>query len=193
MEASETFPNGVPKQMMSGFKKKAGFEGLHNSLREKSEDEVQKNAASYYRRDVVMAVWKGVRAGYNSKDLTFSKDKVNAVAGVARQVQTILREPFIAGLWKGSLLQQLLWYFDVRDKIQMSFTPPAETYLAPSWSWLSLNETVRDIEMVSPTPLAEILDYKDFVQITSRYLRIQGRLTRAIFVDTYKEFLSRRK
>ncbi|KAE8450832.1 hypothetical protein EG329_005745 [Mollisiaceae sp. DMI_Dod_QoI] len=200
MEASETFPNGLPHQMRSGFKKKAGFEGLYDSLREKSEDEVRKNAASYYRRDAIMAVWKDVRAGYNSKDLTFYKDKVNAIAGVARQAQTILREPFIAGLWEGSLLQQLLWFFDINDKIQLSFKPPAETYQAPSWSWLSLNEPVRDLELASPTPLATILDYKvnhidksDFVEITSGYLRIQGRLARATFVDTYKEFLSQGK
>jgi len=158
---------------------------------------VRKHAASYYKRDVVMGMWKAIRAEYNSKDLTLSKDKLNAIAGIARQFQTILREPFVAGLWEGSLLQELLWVFDITGMIQISFKPPAETYQAPSWSWLSLNESVRNMATHLTRPLAEILDYKvnhvensDFVQITSGYLRIRGRLARATIVDTYEKILS---
>ena len=48
-------------------------------------------------------------ATYTYLDLSFDKDVLIALAGVACQVQTMRQGKYLCGLWEDSLLCDLLW------------------------------------------------------------------------------------
>jgi hypothetical protein len=84
-------------------------------------------------------LWYKIIADYTARSLSFPRDKLPAISGVAREISPFLPPPpeldrpkYLAGLWCGPLLPlQLLW-------VPASKTKRCETYLAPSWSWASV-------------------------------------------------------
>jgi len=71
---------------------------------------------------------------YTSKKLTYGKDKLPALAGVARKYQEVMgfgEGEYIAGLWRKGLEEQLLWRAD-----QEAGRP---SFRAPSWSWANVD------------------------------------------------------
>jgi hypothetical protein len=100
--------------------------------------------------------WQAIVEEYTRCDLTFEKDKLIAISGVASRMKEHIRCRYVAGLWEHHLLKQLLWDMGIGG------TRP-QTYQAPSWSWASTNGQV-EICLVQPetlkeyTPVADILD-----------------------------------
>ena len=80
--------------------------------------------------------WVDAVEAYAPKKLTKGEDKLIAIAGIARMVQHAIGDDYIAGLWKGNLLQGLLW------KSSNRHTHPPAQWRAPSWSWASMNGEV---------------------------------------------------
>jgi len=87
---------------------------------------------------------------YGCKQLTQSSDKLPAVAGLAKRFLNISPIPgneYFAGLWKYSMLRDLLWahqsvlsfsfFGDMVRSQRMSY------YRAPSWSWASVDGGIR--------------------------------------------------
>ncbi|KLU81659.1 hypothetical protein MAPG_00744 [Magnaporthiopsis poae ATCC 64411] len=98
--------------------------------------------------------WRDVVQGYTARQLTFEADKLAAISGLAREfamlratksggtVQTA-QDDYCAGLWKSQLPEGLLWGrpgFPTPGEID-NFTR-TETFVAPSWSWASVNGRV---------------------------------------------------
>ncbi|KAF8851598.1 hypothetical protein BDZ45DRAFT_601202, partial [Acephala macrosclerotiorum] len=76
-------------------------------------------------------LWMGLVEGYSSCALTFSKDRISAITGVARVLHSKLsRQRFITGLWSQNFITQLLWL----DNAKSSSVRVGQ---APSWSWAS--------------------------------------------------------
>jgi hypothetical protein len=69
-------------------------------------------------------------SGNTSGNLTFSKDKLPALQGIAKRVQSERRCAYYAGLWEDTTCLDLAWYH------WNPTTSPIE-YRAPSWSWAS--------------------------------------------------------
>ncbi|KAL8804690.1 MAG: hypothetical protein Q9223_000792 [Gallowayella weberi] len=93
-------------------------------------------------------IWEKIRQEYSAKQLTKATDKLTAFSGIARMVHKKLKsapEEYCAGLWKPSLLTELLWE---RHTYQDSDQVPG-VYIAPSWSWASLNGSFRMPQYVS--------------------------------------------
>ncbi|RFU24739.1 hypothetical protein B7463_g11599, partial [Scytalidium lignicola] len=109
-------------------------------------------------------------------------DRLLAIGAVAEQVQAVRRgEDYLAGLWSGSLLDDLLWEI-ARDK-------RASPTAGPSWSWASWGVGPRGIFWYKDrgfhgfTTLAQIVEakciYSDgnpFGAVVSGRLVFQGRL-----------------
>ncbi len=141
--ACESFPAGLPSPLhnISNFKEAAG--ALEMS------PEADPWPSSYQ-------AWQAIVEGYTRCDLTFEKDKLIAISGVASRMKEHIRCRYVAGLWEHHLLKQLLWDMGIGG------TRP-KNYQAPSWSWAS---TTGQVEMclVRPeileeyTPVADILD-----------------------------------
>ncbi|WYZ37210.1 hypothetical protein EsH8_II_000716 [Colletotrichum jinshuiense] len=78
-----------------------------------------------------------VRAYYSPKELTYSRDRLPAISGIARWFMVrrgLPPESYLAGLWRETLPEGLLWHF---------FKPPENESIrdlaaAPSWSWASV-------------------------------------------------------
>lgn len=83
-----------------------------------------------------MSSWVDVVKTYSRCSLTYSSDKLVAVAGMARFLAKRMDCEYLAGLWRRDLRHQLLW--SVVDE------PAAKrhTTRAPSWSWASVDAPV---------------------------------------------------
>ncbi|KAI1760248.1 heterokaryon incompatibility protein-domain-containing protein [Hypoxylon sp. FL1150] len=99
------------------------------------------NSKEYHRRINVthhapgeskIDTWSRVISVYTRSSLTFHKDKFVALSGVARQMASLDGDEYIAGLWKSSLLLDLLW-----SPISSNMAKQRDCY-APSWSWASM-------------------------------------------------------
>lgn len=79
--------------------------------------------------------WLTVLEAYSGCNLTFSKDKLIAISGIARMMKEEMRCEYLAGLWRNDLEHQLLWSVVQPSKLRR----PRK----PSWSWISLDEPVQ--------------------------------------------------
>ncbi|EPE33301.1 heterokaryon incompatibility protein [Glarea lozoyensis ATCC 20868] len=77
---------------------------------------------------------------YSGCALTKPQDKLIAISGIARILQQKLEDEYVAGFWLKSLPQALLWYISDFGGSPQS---PEFQYRAPSWSWASVDKTVR--------------------------------------------------
>nr|ADT63861.1 HET domain protein pin-c3 [Neurospora discreta] len=80
--------------------------------------------------------WWAVVFDYSQRQLTKDTDKLAALSGMAQfyQQNHFPHAQYVAGLWSSRLKEELFW--EVEDKSRAS--RPAD-YVAPSWSWASVN------------------------------------------------------
>ncbi|KAE8446462.1 hypothetical protein EG329_011925 [Mollisiaceae sp. DMI_Dod_QoI] len=83
--------------------------------------------------------WAGVVHYYSRGQLTFAKDKLVALSGVARKFQSESQDQYCAGLWKANLEISLCWRAHVSGRQPLDNTA---LYHGPSWSWISNNHVV---------------------------------------------------
>ncbi|KAI1083879.1 HET-domain-containing protein [Whalleya microplaca] len=81
---------------------------------------------------------------YSILGLTLPRDRLPAIGAIAEQFQRVLpNETYLAGLWSGTLITDLLWYCeslvikDPQGKNKLS-----RPYSLPTWSWASLQSGV---------------------------------------------------
>jgi len=80
--------------------------------------------------------WKGLVSSYTTRQMGCLDDKLLAVSGIARKMNQLTGNTYMAGLWKEALPELLLWH---PEKLPHGKVNPARipTYVAPSWSWAS--------------------------------------------------------
>ncbi|PMD48866.1 HET-domain-containing protein, partial [Hyaloscypha variabilis F] len=83
------------------------------------------------RRSISMK-WSSLLMDYTEKKVTFDKDKLVALSGVARLFAAKFGTTYVAGLWKEGLVTQLVWR--VSDEPDTSVRNSM-----PSWSWAAIN------------------------------------------------------
>jgi hypothetical protein len=86
------------------------------------------------------AIWRRVLSSYSRAQLSNPDDREAALSGVMKVLEGVFADTCIAGLWRKELPAQLAW------KALPSATS-AQTYRAPSWSWLSID---GEIEAYTP-------------------------------------------
>lgn len=85
--------------------------------------------------------WNNIMCKYSAAKLTFDTDKLVALTGIVKMFRSILQDRFFAGFWERDMQSELLW----TPKIPCVASNRISQQIAPTWSWLSLRET-----MVSP-------------------------------------------
>ena len=114
--------------------------------------------------------WFVAILNYTSRKLTKQSDILHALAGMARAVQSRTHDRYLAGLWRSSLTQCLCWIsnwsaaqgglFDPKNPAPI-FHHRRSEYLAPSWSWASINGQVSYeswiFNALDPTPTPRAL------------------------------------
>jgi hypothetical protein len=102
-------------------------EGFKRSLFTSSEHHIT--------REDGLRKWYRIVRQYSGLSLTRKEDKLPALSGIASRIEDIIKDNYLAGVWKNDLHNGLLWFRD----------GPAEasqTYRAPSWSWACLDGPV---------------------------------------------------
>lgn len=80
--------------------------------------------------------WYSLVSDYFIRDLTFRKDVLPAISGLAREIQRQTSQTYAAGIWLEGIEVGLLWQVNGARK-------KSDTYCGPSWSWISV-ETVPE-------------------------------------------------
>ncbi|KAF7678836.1 hypothetical protein GT037_002584 [Alternaria burnsii] len=95
------------------------------------------------RGNEYMHTWLTILEQYTKCRLTFPKDKLVAISGIARLFCEPLADTYCAGLWIRRMPIELLWKRGIRD-IPKPAVPKStqECYRAPSWSWASVDGPV---------------------------------------------------
>ncbi|KAK7916880.1 hypothetical protein PG985_010488, partial [Apiospora marii] len=89
--------------------------------------------------------WNARLARHTVSVLTYTSDKIPALAGIARYYGTRHRSSFgryVAGLWENSLPQDLLWYVKNAEGVTRPEVSPE-----PSWSWASVTGRIDTWEI----------------------------------------------
>jgi hypothetical protein len=88
---------------------------------------------SNHNDDTAKKDWYRLVRAYTHRKLTNPTDRILAVSGLAKEYDAVLQDEYVAGLWRRTLLKELLW--DVETATQ---TAP-DAFQGPSWSWTSVN------------------------------------------------------
>jgi len=133
--------------------------------------------------------WRSIVLDYTSRSLTFEKDKLAAIAGLASVIQRKTRVQYIAGMWNSrfSIEYELCWKPEEQANGQAPFR--VKEYRAPTWSWASIEGRIsyrykRDYDLTGDTQLAfvedaeiETIDGTPTGPVKSGLIRIRGPLT----------------
>ena len=121
--ATETFPGGAPFDVVS-FNKQPKIQSA--GLLSKARGSV----------DQLLGLWGSVCEMYSEKQLTKQEDKLVALAGLSQEFQMYLPDDYyVAGLWRSTLPQSLLWMLRRSGRRVES--------QVPSWSWASTEGLVQ--------------------------------------------------
>ncbi|CRK14558.1 hypothetical protein BN1723_010390 [Verticillium longisporum] len=92
------------------------------------------------RKEKLLSRWAEMVGEYTKRELTFPKDRLPALSGIAAEMADALGMKYCAGLWKETLPLGLLWERQATTGVSPYMTKPR---LAPSWSWATLDCPVR--------------------------------------------------
>lgn len=98
--------------------------------------------------------WPALVSEFTAKEITYAKDRLPAISGLAALVQSRVSSPsaptYFAGHWSTDLEYSLLWYmkptipFTPARRVASTLAPQSgPSYYAPSWSWASLTGPVH--------------------------------------------------
>lgn len=142
-------------------------------------------------------LWYHIVEQYSSAQLSFTEDRLLALAGIAAVFQRATGSAHLVGMWEDSLTNALLWRTgsDVEAGIQSMMT---RRYRIPSWSWASregrcnlalcrlrLSTTQLDVLESEVNLVQERLPLG---QVDGGYLIVRGRLRPIPFQDAQDAF-----
>ena len=79
-----------------------------------------------YRKEF-LRTWEHCVDAYSDTLLTCQTDKLVAISGIARAMQGVIGDRYVAGIWQSQLPFQLFWDVNAPGKT------PSKEYVAPSW------------------------------------------------------------
>ncbi|KAF2473392.1 HET-domain-containing protein [Lindgomyces ingoldianus] len=94
-------------------------------------------------------LWYSILSKYYSRKLTKESDKLPALSGIAQTFEEKTGDKYVAGLWRSTLVEGLLW--QALGTRRRATSAPLQ-YRAPSWSWASIDGPFANIGLVSNEP-----------------------------------------
>lgn len=95
----------------------------------------QNSSDWYLEKRALLYFWKQILFVYSKCRLTKAQDKLVAISGIIRKIQVEKNDICVAGLWKSEIETQIFWV------VGGPSSRPG-VYVAPSWSWASVNGSV---------------------------------------------------
>ncbi|RSL41210.1 hypothetical protein CEP54_015893 [Fusarium duplospermum] len=102
--------------------------------------------------------WQKTVMQYTKLRITHLSDKLPALSGCAKDIGRITGDEFLAGLWRASFAEGLLWVVNVPVD-----QPRAPVWRAPSWSWASIDSTMG-IDYIYAMRTRHRQDFQDKIQ-----------------------------
>ncbi|PMD51473.1 HET-domain-containing protein [Hyaloscypha bicolor E] len=81
--------------------------------------------------------WRRMLGSYLLRRLTYPTDRLPALSGLAKRMQSTGGGQYLAGLWRDDIFHELLWH----GTPPMAFRTDSK-YRGPSWSWASSDEII---------------------------------------------------
>lgn len=81
--------------------------------------------------------WGRILNSYTELDLTFPKDRLPAISGLARRMQQTRSDRYLAGIWENDMPPALFWGSPY-NRARRGCLPRPEDSGAPTWSWGSI-------------------------------------------------------
>jgi hypothetical protein len=121
-----------------------GAEGLENKFeRIRINDMSDRSVMGANRQHgMPMALWYQIVSEYTMLNLSKQNDAFPALSGIAKVFAEKIKDEYVAGMWKRTLVSNLLWYFS-EDINEEKVHGDSEPWTAPSWSWASRNWTSK--------------------------------------------------
>ena len=110
----------------------------HGSPKAIQGEAVSRSKASYHDLNDIYDKWYRVVGEYARLRLTKHTDRLPAIAGIARQVQLLTDDIYLAGLWKSNIPRGLYWWYFGQPSVPVRRSVPQ----APSWSWAALSPAI---------------------------------------------------
>lgn len=112
--------------------------------------------------------WKTAVEEYSRLHLSFEKDRLPAISAIVQAEMRIRKnDVYMAGMWKDSLLEDILWYRPWNHLRKGDLRPER---ISPSWSWASVRGPV-----IFPRPLPGQGGQLEGVQITEITFSAKGQ------------------
>lgn len=96
---------------------------------------------AHVRHDIYQD-WTKIVQRYSQCALTHRTDKLIAIFGIASQIQDVLMDTYVAGLWQSQLPWQLLWRTRWNKWGGEPHGSAPAYHIGPSWSWTCLDTEV---------------------------------------------------
>lgn len=139
--------------------------------------------------------WHRLVEKYSELEISFEKDRLPALSGLAKQFQERMKYRYLAGLWESDLCNELRWRIESlhdRSTPDSSGRRTARTvdYISPSWSWASITGTFQTLYQFDGYQTSKMdsrhirlleavckpLGDDPTGQVKEAYLRITGRI-----------------
>lgn len=126
---------------------------------------------------------------YTRRKLTYGSDKLIAISALARAVSLNHPDVYLAGLWRKSLIQGLMWY-------RPGTLPGCKSreYRAPSWSWASQDSAVvfqfwRDYYVSECTVIESDVQTEEsnpMGKVLGGFIKLRARATEGVVIKNPK-------
>jgi hypothetical protein len=139
LKACETFPEGLPAQLLQNPANDTMIEKISRQAQMPSKS-TPTNMRPQSRCNIRLSwrvAWHQIINQYSQCTSTSPSNRLSHVAGIAREFEVLSGDKYIVGLWQGSLINDLLWYTDGKARQR------SNNYLTPSWSWTSIESVIK--------------------------------------------------
>lgn len=88
-------------------------------------------------------LWCNIMVDFSNRSITFRRDRLSALAGIASHLKELWGGQYVAGYWVECLPAQLAWVQQLRNQGNTQLRDDVEEYLAPSWSWITAKQPIK--------------------------------------------------
>ncbi|KAF2687377.1 HET-domain-containing protein [Lentithecium fluviatile CBS 122367] len=118
------------------------------------------------------SLWYDLLNSYSRRKLTKKTDKLPALSGLARVVEEQIGDEYVAGLWRSTLLEGILWQAIGTHRGATNASP---VYRAPSWSWASIDGSFGNLGLGKDLRyISEDGEWSDIGTILDCHVELKG-------------------